>query len=408
MLLRRLVPVGLGLVAAASLASAQGGGNQPTPDPIQLVHANNELATDLYEKLAGEPGNLSISPLSIASALLMTHAGAKGKTADELAKALLVTTLADAPARSYPTILADLKTTSPDCKLEIANAVFGRKGLELTDAFQKTIETSFAGGIRAVDFEGNPDQAADTINGWVSEKTHGKIKEVLKKTPAVKDLHAVLVDTLYFKASWLHPFEKMFTKPAAFHGAREAQVPTMHQTGHFGYLEQEDAQVLGMPYKDGPFEMVVVLPKKKEGLAAIEKRLNPRALEVWTTQLEPKRVQVSLPRFKVTWGDDLVPVFQKLGVQALFTPGGADLSGITTKVPLYVSKIVHKTFVAVDEEGTEAAAVTSVEAMAGSAPPRDPPIVFAADHPFLFLIRDSKNGAVLFMGRVTDPEPAEK
>jgi serpin B len=251
-----------------------------------------------------------------------------------------------------------------------------------------------------VDFAGATEDARAIINEWVGKETNHKIPELFARGTLDASYVMALTNAIHFKADWAQKFDAAATRDEPFKtGAGEVLVPTMHQTGSFGYLDAGTFQALELLYAGNELSMVVLLPKEAAGLAALEKSLTSEALSGWTDKLSVQSVVVSLPRFTMTSGFDLEKPLVKMGMPAAFDAGAADFSGMNGKRDLYIGIVVHKAFVEVNEAGTEATGATGVGIGKTNLGPR----TFKADHPFLFVIRDTRNGGILFMGRVASP-----
>ncbi|HKB39083.1 MAG TPA: serpin family protein [Gemmataceae bacterium] len=402
--MKKLVPIVLVLAAVVSLSAA----DKPTAaqaDVTAVVKGNNEAALDLYAQLRGEEGNLFFSPYSISTALAMTYAGARGDTADEMAKALHFPLELDRLAPAFGTLYKQINGDGKKrgYELSIANALWGQKGFAFKKEFINTTRANFGAGLREVDFKNAPEEARTTINEWVEKQTKDKIKDLFPKGTVTSDMRLALTNAIYFKGDWDEQFKKDATRNEAFKlsGKDSVKTPLMNKEGRFGYLDADTFQALEMPYKGKDLSMVVLLPKKVDGLADLEKLMTADKLSGWIGRLRQQKVIVTLPKFKVTKQFTLNDVLGKMGMKRAFTEG-ADFSGITSDTDLMISVVVHKAFVDVNEQGTEAAAATGVGIVATSAAPAPTP-VFRADHPFLFLIRDMQSGSILFMGRLADP-----
>jgi serpin B len=364
----------------------------------------NRFAFDLYARLKGAEGNLFLSPYSISTALAMTSAGARGETADQMAKVLCLPESGDEVHAAYGALQGDLNAAGEKgtFELAVANRLWGQKGYGFLPDYLALVEKKYGAGLEQVDFAGATEAARQTINAWVEKQTRDKIKDLLK--PGVLDAmtRLVLTNAIYFKGKWAEEFDKKATQEEDFFLTPEKKVaaPLMHQKAKFGYFEGDGLQALELPYQGGRLAMVVLLPKAKDGLAALEASLSADKVAGWLGQLRRREVQVTLPRFKTTAEFSLKDMLVAMGMADAFG-GKADFSGMNGKKDLFISAVVHKAFVDVNEEGTEAAAATGVAVAAKSKPA--PPPVFRADHPFLFLIRDQKTGAILFLGRILDP-----
>jgi serpin B len=372
------------------------------------VRGNNQFAVDLYGKTRVRPGNLIFSPYSISTALAMTYSGASGETAREMAATLHFP--ADREALNVAFAGLDSLIVGDSKKLyalNTANALWGQKGLEYKADFLERSKTYFRVGLHPVDFAADPEAARRVINAWVEEQTHDKIKNLLGPSTVKRDTDLILTNAIYLKAAWATPFPKPGTTDQDFTTSTgKVQVPLMHQSAQFRYLDAGDDgfQLLELPYTGSTLSMVVLLPKQADGLEQLESTLNAVKLDGWIGKLAPsQKVEVFLPRFKLDFGLELGGTLKELGMPLAFGPQ-ADFSGITTSRHLYLSAVIHKAFVEVNEEGTEAAAATAIIMTRSSImAPQRPPVVFRADHPFLFLIRDIRSGSILFLGRVANP-----
>lgn len=350
----------------------------------------DDFAFKLYGQLKTTEGNLFFSPASIEAALAMTREGAAGNTLRQMSLLLPETTI-------FPMI-------GKSVTLESANALWVDQKFPILGKFQTAVQEKHGAEIRPADFAGQPEVERETINRWVEEKTRDKIKNLLAPGSVMPDTRLILVNAIYFKGDWLHAFEKEKTTDELFWTVPDASanVPMMTmKPERFGYMENENFQCLELPYLGEEVSMLIVLPKEKDGLPRIEEGLSANALAGWTATLRKEEIEVHLPKFKIELQlAGLTGVLAALGMTDAFNPALADFSGISAE-PLFISDVIHKAFVQVDEKGTEAAAATGVMMRTTALPM--PPKVFRADHPFLFLIRDNASGAVLFMGRVANP-----
>jgi serpin B len=380
--------------------------NQEQVEKI-LVEGNNAFAVDLFTRLRDREGNLFFSPSSLSIALGMTYTGAAGQTAEEMAKVLHFSGHSDQVSADFAKLVKALEGTGSKrpYQLDIANALWGAKGYEFLPQFIRTIAEYYSGTFQPVDFKGNVEQARRTINAWVEEHTQNKIRDLLQPGVLDPETRLVLTNAIYFKGNWVKPFKEVRTQKAEFFATadKKSAVPFMHQTGHFPYLERENFQALKLPY-EGELSLVTFLPKKIDGLHELEKSLTARNLETLLKRFSARDVQVSFPKFKMTSQFELKPVLTQMGMGRAFSTE-ADFSKLTRSERLFLSAVVHKAYVDVNEKGTEAAAATGVIAMPTAVPMPSRPIVFKADHPFLFLIRDDRTGTILFMGRLAEPSP---
>lgn len=384
----------------------------------KLAQSQNAFATDLYAQLHQHPGNLFFSPQSIATALSMTFIGAKGDTSTEMAKALHLQDLRSDNQNTTLTLRSlvleayakqrKLFNEPPQDGLELhlANGLWVKANYPLNSEFIKAITESFEGSLEPVDFS-NETAARKKINGWVSDQTSDKIQNLIGPNAITADTRLVLTNAIYFKAAWETQFRKEASRQEKFHVSRNKDVDAemMEQTHFFGLAELEGFKLLVMPYKGGEASMLVLLPDKVDGLADLERSFNAENLASWLEKNRSVRVALSLPKFKNTSTLNLNNTLITLGMKKAFIVGQADFTGIANvpAEPLYIGLVMHKAFVDVNEEGTEAAAATAVSMRAGSARRPAEPFPFVADHPFVYIIRSNRTGDILFMGRLTDP-----
>lgn len=364
-----------------------------------------DFATRLYDRLARmETGNLFLSPFGIQVALAMCAGGARGKTRKVMADLIGAPEGIDEQNREYAELL---KSVNGDGKrpfdLATANALWGQQGSPFKSKFRKMVVEFYDGAFKDVDFIAQPDEAVKAINTWVSDKTCQKIKDLIQRNLINQDTRLILTNAIYFKGKWESEFKKAKTTEEEWHSLKvAAKVPMMHQKGDFLYYENDDFQALDLPYKGRQVSMLVVLPRKETGLASLEATWSATGTyQQITRRIFDETVVVSLPRFKMEAEFRLKSVLCDLGADLAFGTD-ADFSGIGDE-PLTIAEVVHKAFVEVNEEGTEAAAASGVVMAFKSAMPIQPK-VFKADHPFLFFIRDRNTNAVLFSGRVADPK----
>lgn len=383
------------------------GAAPPQADWGKLVSGNTQFGCNLYGQLRGEAGNLFLSPFSISTALAMTAAGARGKTLEEMEQVLHL------PANAHAQFGAVLRSLNEekDAKkrgftLSTANALWAQQGYPWRPEYKKLVSTEYGAGLFDVDFLGNPEASRGTINAWVEKETRDKIKNLLPQGTVTRDTRLVLTNAIYFKGDWQDPFKKENTKEQPFTTAQGTKVPTplMFRVGKYLYGETDSFQVLDLPYSGNRISMTVVLPRKVDGLPAVEKSLTADRLAETLRNLHFEReVHVHLPRFQVTKDFQLNQPLQALGMKSAFR--GADFSGMHTGgEQLDISAVIHKAFVDVNEEGTEAAAASGVVVGVTSVAPPPTPKYFKADHPFLFLIRDHTTGSILFLGRLETPK----
>lgn len=396
------------LLAAFGLlwgASAMGAEEKGAAPSWEVVGATNRFTVDLYRAVAGEPGNVFASPLNVATALGMTAVGANGKTASQMAKALHL------PADGSPDALGTLARAiqgaiaaeEGDAAVSTANAGWFDETESILPEYVERLRQSFGSEPHRVDFRTSPDAARQAINGWVADQTREKIRDLLKPDHVGPDTSLVLTSAIHFKGYWASPFNPKRTKDDNFHAA-DGPVPARLMNlpnERLSFYEDDEVQAVSLPYENGTLAMLVVLPKAPDGLAGVEAGLTAQKFWSWSTG-QSRAVNLTLPRFRSTAEFDLVKPLQALGMTDAFEPSKADFSGINGRRDLALSAVVHKAFVEVEEKGTEAAAATGV-AMTRSSGVAPPPVVFRADRPFLYMIRDNETGAILFIGRLAKP-----
>jgi serpin B len=383
-------------------------GTLPSGNMQNVVASNTGFATDLYAKLRSQDGNLFFSPYSISPALAMTYGGARGETAKQMARTLHFDLPDNQLAPAFGALANSLNAVQSkgQVRLAVANSLWPQAGDTFRQDYLDLCTKYYAASIQPVDYAGNTEGARKTINAWVEDKTMDKIVDLLKPGTLSRSTSLVLVNAIYFKGNWVHKFKPEATRDAPFHVSPEITVtaPLMHQTDAFGYAEFPDLQVLELPYTGNDVSMVVLLPRDADGLGKLEEQLTAPKLTAWTTNLERQQVQVFLPKFKATSEFSLGSKLAQMGMPDAFSPK-ADFSGMDGTHNLFISDVIHKAYVDVDEQGTEAAAATGVVmTRAAMFRPVQPIPVFRADHSFLFLIRDNRTGSILFLGRVLDPK----
>jgi len=382
---------------------------QGTDSFNEVVKANNAFSLRLYRTLASEPGNQCSSPFQIHSTLAAVHAGAKGKTASQIAKVLELPDQSTRNATHCSALLQNMRASStPDIKLELASAMFLQTGETFSQPFKELLVKHYDTSLVLMDLTGwptefNPEKAMTArkqINSWVANQTHDRITNIVPASLLDEFTRLILVNTLWFKGRWATPFQKSETRNAMFQLSSKdtVLVPTMRLTAEFSCMESKHFQVLEIPYASNQMAMVIILPKENVGLPEIEKSLTSAQLEKFQHSMRFREVRLSLPRFQVTSGYQLEKPLEKMGMKDVFSPQLADLSGITALKPFFIKTILQKTWIAADESGTEAATGVVV---AGDT--LGIPYVFSVDHPFIFFVRDNRTGCILFLGRVVDP-----
>jgi serpin B len=403
---RRSIALVLGLIAAFGAAS-WAGGEAMDIQALKVVEGNNRFALDLYGHLRGQPGNLFFSPNSISTALAMTYAGARGETEAQMARTLHFGGDPEAVHQDFRGLIEALRPGEGKApyRLSVANRLWGQQGYHFLPDFLAITRESYHAELASVDFSGDTEAARDRINRWVAQQTEDKIRDLVPPGVLTPLTRLVLTNAIYFKGDWSRPFAKQATKDEDFNvsGDKTTRVPMMRKQDDFRLGEGDGLKVLELPYGGGDLAALFVLPDAIDGLSAVEGGLSPETLQRWRASLSRQKVDVFLPRFKLTSTFSLAEALAAMGMPLAFDFNRADFSGISTQEKLYISAVLHKAYVDVNEKGTEAAAATAVAIAARAVQRPRPPAVFRADHPFLFLIVDNRTQSILFMGRVVNP-----
>jgi serpin B len=411
-----LAPLLLAALAFASLAPASGEAPRSHPKRSTAIargpaRATAALGLDLLRQLG--TGNSVVSPDSVAAALAMAGTGAAGRTAAQIAHVLHLASPAAfaAVGRLQSTLAAEQAASGRgDAQaptLDIADGLFLQSGFLVRAPFLATLQTSFSAAPQSADFEHDSAGALRAINAWVSSHTHGVIPKILSEL--ARETRLVLANAMYLKAAWASAFHAGATHPGPFHAPRGAtSVPFMHETETLPYAEGPGYAAVALPYRASTLSLLVVLPRK-QGVAALERRLDPALLARIAGRLRSRPVALSLPRFHLALLSSLNGPLKALGMTDALRPGVADFSRIAPAPPLSVGQVEHAADFRLDEQGTIAAAstVVTIEVTAVRVFPR-PPIAFDADRPFLFFLRDDRSGAVLFAGRLVNPAAAQR
>ena len=331
----------------------------------------------------------------------MLHAGARGKTADELAEVFHYDLKSDETNAAIRGIFKQGGWGSDSFKMNMASRLWAKTGLEIEPEFIRTIGDLYNAEIDQIDFGNTPDLAAATINEWTAEQTSRAIEKVIEPEEINEDTRLILTNAMYFKATWEEQFLPDQTEEAPFYlsETKQISVPMMNQTSTFPYSETPEVQILEMPYASNTLSMVVMLPTTEGGLGQLEDQLVENYCSLVTT-LEPEEVMVRIPKFQFEQTMNLLPIMAKLGLSSPFQPGLADFSGITKQEPIHIENARHIAFIDVTEEGTEAAAVDIFDALWCASDQS-----FIANRPFLFVIREKTTGVIVFLGRVVNPQP---
>ena len=367
--------------------------------------AIERFGIDLYRRLAAaSPGNVVVSPVSIATALTMVLAGARGATSEEMVRTLRI----EDPStihRAMNALTAELaRRSSGEVTLAVSNSLWAQRGLAIESPFLDTLAAEYGSGLQLVDYVGDPDGARIVINDWVDDQTEGRIPELLADGAITPDARLTVVNAVYLKAPWLVQFDPAATRPGPFTttGGETVEVPMMTMVEPLPYAAGDGWQAVELPYVGGGLALLLLLPEP-DFLHDFEQIF---LLTDATNYLAPAEVRLTMPRFDIESALPLGDLLQTLGMQAAFTDD-ADFSGITVQEPLKIGAVIHQANITVDEAGTEAAAATAV-IMETAAAPADPaePVEVRLDRPFVFALRDTTTGALLFLGRVGAPAGA--
>jgi serpin B len=388
-------------VAAATAANAA--------DQAEAVNGSNAFAVDLYAQLSKQPGNLFFSPESISTAFGMAYAGARGQTATEIEHVFHFTLPPDRLHPAMGALLAEMNAQHKGYELRVADALWAQQDSSFEASYLKLVQSDYGAGFRRVNFKISPETVRATINAWVEKQTNDKIKDLLSPGALNPTTRLVLTNAIYFKGNWQDQFVAGSTQKEEFHlsPTQWVMTPMMHRTGGYSYYDGGTFQALKLPYAGNEIAMVVLLPKQTNGLAALEQTFASGVAGDWLQKLEPAdKVILTLPRFTMTQQFELSSALSAMGMAQAFGDS-ADFSGMTGKPEFSISAAIHKAYIDVNEQGTEAAAATAIVMYATAMQrrvPEPPPIVFRADHPFLFILLDTKSGSMLFLGRVADPK----
>lgn len=388
----------------------------PSGNAENVSDANNRFAYDLYSELAQDPkyadGNLFFSPFSLSSALAITYEGTRGATAEEIRAVFHFPENATELRQGYREILTGINRADTRYSLHTANAIWAEQAYPFLPAYISTAKQYYYAKVTNLNFISQPEASRDIINQWVEDETEDRIRNLIPEGIINPLTRLVITNAGYFKGSWETQFDADQTAGADFRVSPEkiVKIRMMQRIGEgseYGYAETDDLQVLRLPYAHSSgdeLSLLVILPKR-DNLTAAEQALNKGSFTALTETLESQRVDVYLPKFSMETQYRLPDTLSAMGMPTAFTKS-ADLSGMDGTKNLFIRDVIHKAFVDVSEEGTEAAAATAVVVQLKAVANGNPVPVFRADHPFLFLIQDDENGTILFMGRVVNPSGA--
>jgi serpin B len=378
-------------------------------DQASLVEGNSAFAFELYQALREQDGNLFYSPHSISVALAMTYAGARSQTAEQMAATLQFLLEQERLHPAFNWLDFELASRGEGAegkdgdgfRLNIVNAIWGQKDYEFLSDFLDVLAENYGAGLRILDFMNETEKSRLTINEWVSDQTEGRIKDLIPQGAIDALTRLVLTNAIYFNAAWENTFDEDVTADGPFYlrDGGQVTVPMMKQTESFGYTEGEGYQAVELRYDGNELSMVILLPEAGQ-FQAFEEGLQAQQVCDIISDLQPTGVALTMPKFEFDSEFSLTDTLAGMGMPIAFS-GDADFSGMTGTLALYISEVIHKAFVSVDEAGTEAAAATAV-IMPESGPP-ELPVEVTIDRPFIFLIRDIETGAILFVGRVMNP-----
>ena len=378
-----------------------------TPEGIaEVVTANNQFAIDMYQQINGQTEqvdkNVFFSPYSLSTAMAMLYAAAEGETKAQIQKTFHY----PVPAILNPNSAAlynQFNKPNPDYKLATVNDLWMQQGLTPTKSYIDTVQRYYSGQVTALDFEGSPDPARQTINKKIAEKTKQLIPELLPKGSIQSDTAVVLTNAVYFKGDWTLPFTAERTSAQPFYNAigRASTVQMMQQQSYFDYYEDKQVQIVQLPYKGDDLSMLVVLPKFNHKLAMqqLANSLSATKIKQWSSSLVRQEVNLHLPKFKLDTRYQMKTLLADMGMPKAFN-NGAEFNLYADGTPIKLDEVYHQAVVTVDEKGTEAAAATAAVGMYTG---MSYPVEFKADHPFIFMIKDNKTDAILFLGQVNKP-----
>ena len=382
----------------------------PSTDKAALAIGNQAFAFDLYQALRQNAGNIFYSPHSISEALAMTYAGAKGDTAQQIGSTLNFTLPQDRLHPAFNSMESDLNSRGKDTQgkngsgftLNVVNAIWGQKNYTFLSPFLDVLAQNYGAGIRILDFITQAENSRITINNWVSNETAGRIQNLVPQGAIDAQTRMVLTNAIYFKAAWLHQFNKASTADGQFTPLSGSPVTAsmMHLSESFNYAKGDGYQALELPYDGNQISMVVLLPDSGN-FQPFEQGLNSQQVNSIISTFQNNRVSLTMPRFTFSSDFGLKGTLSAMGMPVAFS-NNADFSGMTGSRDLQLTDVLHKAFVAVDETGTEAAAATAVIVGVTSAPVQ-PPVDFNINRPFIFFIRDIPTGEILFVGRILNP-----
>jgi serine protease inhibitor len=369
-----------------------------------IIESNNRFTFDIYKKLSKTDKNLIFSPASITSAMSMTYTGAKNNTFNEISNTFYFNKNISEFNLAYNKLVENYSDKKSTVKLFNANSLWIQKGLKLNAEFLENNKKFYSSSANLTDFSSNPEESRITINEWVESNTNNKIKNLLKPSSIDNGTRLVLVNALYFKGAWATKFKKEKNTTENFQIKKKEKIKTefMNNSVSSWYYEDQYCEIIDIPYSKKEISLLIILPKSYKKTKKLEKKLNYEYYLNYIENKSRKRIQLALPKFKIESEFDLNESLNQLGIKEAFTMS-ADFSGITKDEKLYISKVIHKANIELDEEGTEAAAATAVVMRKTTAMTIEDVVEFKANRPFIYLIRNNKTNTIYFIGKVLNP-----
>ena len=378
-----------------------------------FAEGNNEVALALFRESLDDRGNMFFSPFSVRTVLGMIGMGARGETAAQINKVLLLSSSSETNQFALADTIHRLNGSGGGkCEMAVSNSIWMQIGMSLQAEFMEIIDRFYRGSVNAVDFRHDAEVAAATINRWVEETTRETLRAIVSSESLNPDTRMILVNAIYFKGLWEQPFPSSATRRESFYldGGGQAEAEFMRQESYVGYLRGGGFQAVDLGYQGDSLSMLLIVPDDRDGLRHLEATLSESVLRDCMAKMGRRKVELFLPKFRMAWSTSkLTTWLSKLGMPLAFGPTSADFSGINGHKPphaeaLFISNIFHKAVVEVNEKGTEAAAVTAARFVTRSRERTPPPVpIVRADHPFLFAIVDRYSDSILFFGRMADP-----
>jgi serpin B len=386
----------------------------PTSEGISTLSNGNQIfAVELFQAVSKANENLFLSPYSISLSLAMAGSGARGQTQSEIDQVLHLQLPQEMIPAAFNALNQSLAVgTSPTnsdsgqgekFKLKIAAATWGQKGFQIRPAYLDLLHTYYGADLQSVDFKANPELARSAMNQWTSQSTQGKIKDMIAPGAIAPDTRMIITNAIYFQSAWLNPFDKNGTHDQTFTTStgETITVPMMQQEAYFGYAKGSGWQAVELPYANDSFVMDLILPDQGQ-FQSFEQSLDAPLIDAITQKMDPSTVNISLPRFQINSGLALNHTLNQLGITQAFDLSNADFTGISAQEGLYLGNVLHRAYIQVDENGTEAAAASGISMpVTGGEPSIPVQVVF--DHPFLFLVREKNTGTILFLGKMAKP-----